>query len=288
LLFRVFGPIVFIVLVASLLYVLNLDRYAHNIWLVILYYFAGRLVFNLSFGRFLLINWRREALLWGLSIGFGWLLYDQVIQERRNLLPDFTHINNHLWVLVALFLYSTLNNIRFSQEATIRRKNRYLYVAYSDNKLQYHSTIAGIAPDRLAESIIYAILIYEGFNRPPLARALERALFPLWSKSLGPMQVKTNHRLSDDESVKIGSTEVANAYQKALALGTEAAARKNVTFDPVRSQFHRLYVISNVAAAYNKDDSYVNEIRELHQSIAREFYPELAPPLPTRHSDHFI
>lgn len=287
-LFRIFGPVVFLILVASLLLALDLDRYAHEIWLVVLYYFLGRLLFNLAYGRVLLMNWRREALLWGLSIGLSWLLYDRVIREGRSLLPDFAHISNHLWVLIALFLYSTLNNVRFSSEATKRRKNRYLYVAYSDNKLQYHDTISRIAPDRLAESIIYSILIYEGFNRPPLARLLERALFPWVSKSLGPMQVTTDRRISDEESVQIGATEVVNAYQKALVAGKGAAAKKNKTFDPVGSQSHRLYVISKVAAAYNRDDSYVSEIRELHEALSREFYPELAPPPPVRFSDYYI
>ena len=115
LLFRIFGPIIFIILAASLLYAANLDRYVYEIWLVVLYYFAGRLLFNLAFGRALLINWAREALLWGSSIGLSWLLYDQVIQERKILLPDVTHISNHLWVLIALFVYSTLKPLLNSE-----------------------------------------------------------------------------------------------------------------------------------------------------------------------------
>jgi hypothetical protein len=288
LLFRIFGPIAYVVVVASILYVLGLDQYVRHIWLVVLYYFAGRLLFNLCYGRLLLINWPREVLLWGMSIGFTWLLYDQVIQERKNLLPDVAHINNHLWVLVALFIYSTLNNVRFNQEATKRRKNRYLYVAFSDNKLQYQDLIAAIAPDRLAESIIYSVLIYESFNRPPVARTLERLVFPWFSKSLGPMQVATERRISDEESVKLGAAKLANAYQKALSAGVEKATEKKVVFDPGKNHYHRLFVVSRVAAAYNKDDGYVSEVRELQQAIAREFYPELSPPPPPRFSDQYI
>jgi len=288
LLFRTFGPIAYIVVVATLFYVLGLDRYVRDIWLVVLYYFVGRLLFNLSYGRLLLINWPREALLWGMSIGVTWVLYDQVIQERKNLLPDVAHLNNHLWVLVALFVYSTLNNVRFNREATKRRKNRYLYVAFSDNKLRYHDLISAIAPDRLAESIIYSVLIYENFNRPPVARALERLVFPWVSKSLGPMQVATQRRISDDESVKLGAGRLVDAYHQALAAGEEKAKEKKVTFDPGKNHHHRLFIVSRVAAAYNKDDGYVSEVRELQQAIAREFYPELGPPPAPRFSDHYI
>ena len=288
LLFRIFGPIAYVVLVASVLYVVGLDRYVHNIWLVVVYYFAGRLLFNLSFGRLLLINWWREALLWGVSIGFSWLLYDQVIREKTNLLPDFSHINNHLWVLVALFMYATLNNLRFDQEATKRRKNRYLYVAFSDSKSRYHDLITAIVPDRLAESIVYSVLIYENFNRPALARTLERMVFPWASKSLGPMQVATDRRISDEESVKLGAKKLVDAYHQALVTGEEKAKEKKLTLDPANNQYHRLYVVSRVAAAYNKDDAYVSEIRELHQAIAREFYSELSPPPAPRFSDRYI
>jgi len=141
--------------------------------------------------------------------------------------------------------------------------------------------------DRLAESIIYSILIYEGFNRPPAVRLLERLLFPWGSKSLGPMQVTTDRRISDEESVTLGAKRLVDAYREVLATGNEKARLKNVTFDSLLNIAHRYYVISRVAAAYNKDDSYVGEVRELHELMAREFYPELIPP-PTRMSDNWI
>src|SRR5690242_8304857 len=58
--FRVLGPVVFLMLAACILYWLQLDRYVRNIWLVVVYSFAFRLFVNLAFGRFLLLNFRRE------------------------------------------------------------------------------------------------------------------------------------------------------------------------------------------------------------------------------------
>jgi hypothetical protein len=72
--FRVLGPVVFVIFAACVLYWAGLDRYVRDIWLVILYSFVFRLLFNLSFGRVLLLNWQREALLWIASIGLGWVL----------------------------------------------------------------------------------------------------------------------------------------------------------------------------------------------------------------------
>lgn len=288
LLYRIFGPIVFVILVSSLLYAVGLDDYVHQIWLVIAYYFLGRLLYVVSFGLISLLNWKREIFFWVTSIGLGWLLYDQVIRDKKALLPDVAHISNHLWMLIVLFIYTALNSIRFDSTATKRRKSRYLYIAYSDNKLLYHEIIRGIAPDRLAESIIYSILIYESFNRSPMLRGLERLLHPWMGKSLGPMQVKADKRISDIESVTLGAKIVADAYDKALEEGHKIAAGKEVKFDPNTVEHHRMFVISRVAANYNKDDSYVSEVRELQKIIVQEFYPEFAPPPPPRYSDYLI
>lgn len=288
LLYRIVGPIVFVILASSSLYALGLDYYVHQIWLVIAYYYLGRFLYVVSFDRTSLLNWKREIFFWVASIGLGWLLYDQVIRSKKALLPDVAHINNYLWTLIALFVYTALNSMRFDSTATKRRKSRYLYIAYSDNKLLYDEIIRGIAQDRLAESIIYSILIYESFNRPSVPRVLERLFHPWLGKTLGPMQVKADRRISDSESVTLGAQIVADLYDKALEEGRKIAADKGVIFDPNKTGNHREFIISRVAAKYNKDDSYVSEVRELHGIIVREFYPEFAPPPPDRYSDYLI
>ena len=286
--FRVFGPVVFLMVVACFMYLLGLDAYVHNIWLVVVYYFAFRLLVNLSFGRYLLLNFRREILLWTVAIGLAWIVDREVIQRKEYLFPDYAHIANHLWVLVALFLYATLNHLRFDEQQTKRRKNEYLYAAYGDNKLRFAQVIREVTNERLVESLVYSILVYEGFNRPAVARAVEHLLFPWISKSIGPMQIKTMRRLSDLENVRLGARRVAEAYADAVTSGTEKARAKGREFDPTKNPSHRLYVILRVAAAYNRDDTYATEIESVHAILSTEFYPEFAPPRPPRRSDYLI
>ena len=274
-LFRIIGPVVFVILAASCLYSVGLDIYVTKIWLVIVYYYAGRLIYVLGFNRFRLVNWWREAFLWIASIGLGWLIYDQVIQVRENLLPDTKDLKNQFWILLILFVYSTFNSIRFSQAGTKKRKTNYLRDSYCHNKAVHGETISALATDMLSESIIYAVLLFEQFNRPPMVRLVERMVFPWGSKSLGPMQIKSARRITDNESVRLGVLHVMEIYQSAIETGIQKAATKDKLFDPITNYSHRQFVVYKVASAYNKDDSYLAGIQEMHLQVIEEQYPNL-------------
>ena len=97
------------------------------------------------------------------------------------------------------------------------------------------------------ELVAYAILIYETFNRPWLARQVERAVFPWGSHTIGPMQVSTTTRLSDRESVIIGTQQLRRSFEMTQEelLGKRAS---------------RYTVIRMAIAKYNRDDNYIGEI----------------------------
>ena len=267
--FRVLGPVVFVVIVAALFYWLNWDKLVESIWLVVLYHLAFRLAFNLVLNRALLLNWGREVLIWVTSLAVIVPLYEQVISVRQYLLPDAQSITNELWVIVILFIYSTLNNIRLKPEASAGRKDRYLRSSYKALRSKYHGIVEDVAPDRFAESIIYTIMVYECFNRPRAAQLVEHLLFPWYSRTLGPMQVETDKRLSAKESVQIGASRIAASYEK---------ARKYVEQYPNYEATGELpdeQALWQVAAEYNKDDFYVRDIKELNYMVLERFYPDL-------------
>lgn len=54
---KTFTPTVFIIVVATTCYVLNMDKLLPGIWLVSVYYFCFRVLYNLILGRALLLNW---------------------------------------------------------------------------------------------------------------------------------------------------------------------------------------------------------------------------------------
>lgn len=115
------------------------------------------------------------------------------------------------------------------------------------------------------ELVAYAVLIYETFNRPGMARAIEHALFPWHSRTIGPMQVHTGTRLSDEQSVRLGIKKL----NECLAETEKEFQGKTTT---------RYNVVRSTLAKYNRDERYINGVIEilniLWAQIALEYRPE--------------
>lgn len=267
---RVFAPVVYLVLVASALYYLGLERFVNNIWLVIVYYFVFRELFNLVLGRFHLIDWTYRTLVWATTILLSYILYDNVIRIRRNLLPDFDTIANELWIVVIFFLYAMLNNRRTNAREPDKKLEHYSNHMYCKYKNRFSHLIEPKVDNKRVEALVYAIMIYESFNRPRLVRWFENLLFPQMSKTLGIMQVTTDKRISDAESVEIAtkriSADFANAKQKAEEEypypSSESVLDRSAMYETIRS--------------YNNDGSYISEIFQLHSAIVDKFYTSLS------------
>ncbi|QKO20795.1 hypothetical protein [Rhodoferax sp. BAB1] len=267
---RLLGPLVFLTIVAALLYSARLDDYVQDIWHVSVYYFIGRATFNVLMGRFLLINWFREAVIGGVCISGSWVLYDAVIRHKETLLPDLTTATNELWVIVGVFVYAVLNKVDTGTTGAAARKQRFLKKRFFDLKEKYATTIKESFPDDLSQLLGMTILLYESFNRPWLAQKLEHMVFPYWGRSLGPMQVTTKKRINDMESVRLGFERVVSSYRNWLE---ETKQSKPDLYED--NYWLRGHLARKVAADYNKDDRYAADIDELSRIITKLFYPEL-------------
>jgi len=232
-------------------------------------------VFVFAFSRFHLVNWVREFFLWVFSIGLSFLIYEGLIKNKLNLLPELSDLKNQFWILLIMFIYSAFNQLDFSQQATVRRKQNYLNIVYLENKQKYGAIVSTYSIDVLLESFIYSVLLYENFNRPRFVRVIEKITFPWFSKSLGPMQVQTNMMITDADSVRTGAERIMKSYLNALDSAKEKAREKEIEFDPFKDNSHRQYVLYKISSAYNKDDEYLNGIMEMHSEVIEQLYPSL-------------
>lgn len=264
-LIRVLTPVVYIIIVSTILYYFGLDKYVWNIFLVNIYYIIFRLLFNLLTNRGLLLNWYRQFLYWGAIAVISYFTYDKIIKVKTNILPDFTTVANELWIIILIFVFQVTNNIQLSQDGTVKRKHNYLKSRHNYFKSLHGKKIKEITQNDVLEAITYAILIYEDFNRPKLVRLIENIKFRLTKKphTLGVMQVLTTKILTDNESVILGTTKIVDAYKLYLQ-----------KTDEENQEYYEGSVMSQIIGDYNTGTSYGYVVTELAQTIKDEFYKE--------------
>lgn len=263
-LIRVFIPIVYLIITSSILYYLNFDRFVQDFYWVNIHYIVFRLIFNLVTNRGALLNWKRQVFYWTSTSLLSYLVYEKLIKVRTNLLPDFTSIANEIWFIILIFLYQIANNLTFSQEATVQRKETYLKRRYIYFKSTYGNLITELTKNHILESIVYAVLIYEDFNRPKIVRIIENISFRICgkSKTLGVMQVRTEKLLSDLESVELGTQKIVAAYNSYIS---------NITNENPGYEWEAK---NNIINDYNVGSRYCNEVSELADMIKNQFYDD--------------
>ncbi|HEY0057737.1 MAG TPA: hypothetical protein VGB56_01300 [Flavisolibacter sp.] len=262
-LIRVLTPVVYIILVASALYYLKLDKYVNNIYLANVYYILFRFSFSVITNRFLLLNWSRQILYWVCIIALSYLTYEKLIKIKANLLPDFTTISNELWIIILIFLFQIANNIQIPTDLSIKRRNNYIRARYQLFKKHYGKQIAEITNNKILEALTYAILIYEDFNRPKLVRLAENInhFFSNKPHTLGVMQVRSEKLLSDKESVVLGTQKIVRAYNKCLSENRNE-----------EEGFGESWMYGQIISDYNGGESYNVEVLTLVEVIRDEFY----------------
>ena len=95
---RILTPVVFTILVSSILFYLKLDSLVENIHLLVAYSFLFRAVWNVAYNRTQLINWYAQIAYACLAIATTYLAYEHLILPKTPLFPDLETIANELWM----------------------------------------------------------------------------------------------------------------------------------------------------------------------------------------------
>lgn len=266
-LIRVLTPTVYLIISASVLYSLKLDRYVNQFYLVSLYYIVFRLLFNLLTGRGLLLNWYRQILYWISILVISYFAYTKLIVSRENLLPDFTTLANELWIIILIFLFHVTNNVRLSTNGTVQRKEKYLTTMVNSFKNKYGSIVDEKVSNEHIKGLIYAVLVIENFNRPRLARWIEYLRYFITRKphTLGIMQYYSFKYINDTESVILGIEKINSVYE------TSISEFKNGN----KEEYYGDWTIRNeLANAYNTGSEYNEDVQEMWREIMDKFYPD--------------
>jgi hypothetical protein len=237
-----------------------------------------------------------------LSIGLSYIAYRVILHDRHLLLPDPKQLRDQLWILVVIFLYSVWNRVAVPSVSTYeQRRGRYLKSQFIGFRKQFGRIIERESESRPVEALSYAVLVYEGFNRPPLYQLLESfVLFPLgMSHSFGPMQIRSNGPMSAEDSVVLGVrkirrdfaaswSDVAQEQHGSVAVGRRRDPINGIEFeeptpegtrldaDQLMSAYDRQRVVLATARKYNVRSDYPREVQILFNMILERYFSDLA------------
>lgn len=271
-LFKVLSPVVYLILCVVLFQSVYLNVLVEKCYFIVIYYWAFRFVWNLVFNRWKLFDWVQLLLYWVSSIGITFWIYSN-IEKVDKILPDGKGLIDQMWILIIAFLYTLFNRIKIGEYRTIKRKDNYIRSRYSKFKDKYGNIISPCFNNELYEAIVYAIMIYEDFNRPCLIRKIEDLRFFITRKphTLGIMQITTNRYINNEESVRLAIRKIARDINDFIDNNIENAAGDEVR---IYSSFLILYI----ADQYNGGDpNYSGEILEIFNKISELCYNNQLP-----------
>lgn len=262
-LFKVLTPVVYIILLTALFQGMGLEQFTVKIYLVVVEYWTFRLLFVALMGHIRLLDWVTQIIYWISSIGLA-LWFQKFKDNVGTILPDPQNLLEELWILIIVFMYSVVNSLEISRERSKKRKCRYICYTYDKLKKKFGAIVYECCDCELEKAMTYSIMIYENFNRPYMARSMERLFFGHSKKihSYGVMQVQSDHVLTDRESIEKGVAIIREAINQYLLRESEYCSYSSL--------------IWSVAKAYNKNSrDYMDEVDGIFESLKKNYYPSL-------------
>jgi hypothetical protein len=257
--FKTLTPLVqYILFIALFQSVTPLAFLLANSYMIIVYYWLIRGLYYVLRGAFYLANWSVFMIYVIVSVGAAMWIY-VFVDGLGSILPSKATLRDQMWILIAIFVYQVLNGQQFNRTGTEDRKHRYALRKYHAFTKKYSEVVDANSEYVVDADLLYAIMIVENYNRPPLVRFVENLKFRITRKrmSLGIMQVQTDKIIDDKESIKQAAEIIAQVRENYIQ------DRKEKDSMGLLCQY--LY---SVAEKYNGGNwEYVCEVREIFEII---------------------
>jgi hypothetical protein len=250
------------------------------------------------------VRWGYQAVVAAIATSLSVIVYQNLLTDRAAVLPSGRGLTDQLWIVVIGFVYLAMRSIAWPTlgKSNDEKRNDYLHAEYKSLLNKFGSIVTRSASSRPSEVIAYAVMIYESFNRPPVAQWLERhLLYPSgYAHTLGPMQVTTDLLLPDEELVRLGVERINTHLQQAwetlkkkspeffmsgrMATPIEQDAGKTVSGQVELTRFeqlHRVYqstVVREAASLYNVRSDYPGHVASIFQFLRENYYRHIAGP----------
>ena len=256
----IFFPIIYTTIFAGIFYKLNYDILVKQIYIVnILYFFVRWIMFSLIFDRKILNDWKCEIIEFIVCNILNIFLYYCFILKTRDIFISMDELKKAIWIGIITFFFVVIrdyiyDNMKINDMYSEEKKRKYILAKYKEFQYKYDYIID--TKDQILKTIVYAIMIYENYNRPPIIRKLEYIKFFLKGEaSLGIMQFKTNQLIGDIESVKKGYCKIKKQYEK-----YKNSLKENDLNMSANNKTNENNIIEEVVLDYNSSYKYYEEV----------------------------
>ena len=252
---NIFFPAIYIIILSGIFYNLNLNNLINKMYIITIFFYIIRWIKIVVCGKHLLVDWKSEIFCFLISFFIGYIIYFIFITKTNDIFPSIEELKNGIWLAIITFflhyLFEKLYNKPYLD--TNKHKNRinnYIIDRYENFSSKYDYLI--ITNNKKLKILVYAIMIYEDFNRPKVLRFFEYIkLFFYKSATLGIMQVNSKKIINDKQSVEEGFKKIKNCYMSSKHKKHELRL-KEVIYD------------------YNKSYDYVDEIIEIYNILYKK------------------
>ncbi len=258
--FKTLTPLVqYILFIALFQLVTPLAFLLANSYMIIVYYWFLRGLYYILRGAFHLANWPIFFLYMIVSVGIAIWIYS-FAESVDSILPGKEALRDQLWILIAIFVYQVVNGLRINRKGTEDRKHRYALRKYHEFKKKYSEVVDANCEYVVDADLLYAIMIVENYNRPPLVRMVENLKFRMTHKrmSLGIMQVQTDKMIDDKESIKQAAEIIAKLREEYIQNREKESESLGVL---------SAYVYTMAERYIGGSWEYANDVREIYEVI---------------------
>ena len=260
-LMNIFIPNVALVLLYWLATRMSWEMMLEKLWLFVAFYYLYRaLLICVLLNRKELYSIKYEFSMFVFAVVVEYLVWKYFLIADVGLFPPISEIRNEIWLAILLLVYKFLEMFLeqvVHQRNIVTEQMMKKYIAKQFDKFygKYSECVEINYDNRLLCILLYAIMIFENFNRVRIVRWLERIKIMMGrTATTGIMQVKSDKYLSDEESIQL-------AYK--IIESDIAGEDQLITDERIRSY----------AWQYNPSDDYAQSVEFIY-SLLKEYLQE--------------
>lgn len=228
---KIVNPTIFLYIIAWIGQRLGQDVFVAALWMFVPIYWLWRLGYIALKNLFVFLNLKYEGIACIVSLALGegvfFIIIKPLLNQNESLWISTTELRDGLWFAIIIYIATSIWNIMkkaFSGDVLYPASRRWNMVQkrYDVFERRYGKYILDelsrrIPDDELREQkakisyVLYAIMIYEDYNRPKIVRIIEyviKVFSPHKKMTLGIMQVGSYTLISDKTSIKLALNRI--------------------------------------------------------------------------------